>query len=611
MKVINFILDYWPLIGSLLYEICVRLWPTEKNRSLIDNIWKIFNQIIPNVRKRDGKETIVVTENGAPTLKNYVKASLDRHVLKSIILLLFISNVATAQIWQNFKGIRLVNQLDSTQVLAVDGSIYYNEQSKKFRCMENGVWKDCIPASSGGGSYTASEGVTLSGTNLTWGGSITTPRNITSNNGSNITFGGGSYATNIGTFTTNTRGGRLFTAVNSGGNYTTTETVTSNSYDLKVSADDGSATVKIQAGNNIDGGELILSNGDYYSDNAVNYIYLDGNAGGTYVGAHNLASSVGSSLAMNSSSSSWSANSGANYTRIDINSSNGTLTSVNGVNVSTIRNDALSGVEIETSNINVDYLAGSGTRMVTVSATGDISAQAIPGGGGITNNASINEIPKTIDGSGNLSSTEVFSSTNGTITLGSNANANTRRIIVDGNGTTALSLDNTTGGVIALNVGTTELGSGTMSGPRSINVQSSDANASLALRSKGTAGIHLMTYSAPGAIELKNTANTNGFRFFPHSTDPIFESIKSTTHTMVIRAGAVVAGQTTGSSLLLQATDGDTSITSDGGNITIQPGSGSMGGSDGYIIMPVLPTSCAGAPSGALWNDNNVLSICP
>jgi hypothetical protein len=65
----------------------------------------------------------------------------------------FVVQTCHAQIWQNFKGVRLVNQLDSTQVLSVDGSIYYNEQSNKFRAMQDGQWHDLISGGGSGGAF--------------------------------------------------------------------------------------------------------------------------------------------------------------------------------------------------------------------------------------------------------------------------------------------------------------------------------------------------------------------------------------------------------------------------------------------------------------------------
>jgi hypothetical protein len=44
------------------------------------------------------------------------------------------------------------------------------------------------------------------------------------------------------------------------------------------------------------------------------------------------------------------------------------------------------------------------------------------------------------------------------------------------------------------------------------------------------------------------------------------------------------------------------------GNINIEP---RIGGGTGFIIITGLPTTCVGAPTGAIANISGVLNICP
>lgn len=55
----------------------------------------------------------------------------------------------------NATVVRHVNMLDSTKVLPINGSIYYNEQSHKFRAYQNNQWFDLINLGAGGGGISA------------------------------------------------------------------------------------------------------------------------------------------------------------------------------------------------------------------------------------------------------------------------------------------------------------------------------------------------------------------------------------------------------------------------------------------------------------------------
>lgn len=144
-KILDFLTENWVWIAPALYEILVRVWPTKFNVSLLDNLWKIVNLIITNRRIKQPLDYMVEPN------KNSVNVPTNKHILFSIVyVLMLLPAFSYAQIWQNFKGVRLVNVLDSTTVLPIQGSIYYNEQSDKFRVYQNGAWRDMIGSTSGG-----------------------------------------------------------------------------------------------------------------------------------------------------------------------------------------------------------------------------------------------------------------------------------------------------------------------------------------------------------------------------------------------------------------------------------------------------------------------------
>lgn len=134
----DFIFEHWELISVLLYELIARIWPTRWNVSLLDNIWKLVNLLVKNRRIIDGNERYGINSDGT---KNIVSVYKDRHILKVIILFMLFSVTAEAQIWQNFKGVRLVNESDTTEQLSVEGSIYYDETDNVFYGRNNIGWK--------------------------------------------------------------------------------------------------------------------------------------------------------------------------------------------------------------------------------------------------------------------------------------------------------------------------------------------------------------------------------------------------------------------------------------------------------------------------------------
>ncbi len=49
--VINFLSENWGWLAPLLYEVAVRLFPTEKSLSLINFLKGVTDKVIPNLKK--------------------------------------------------------------------------------------------------------------------------------------------------------------------------------------------------------------------------------------------------------------------------------------------------------------------------------------------------------------------------------------------------------------------------------------------------------------------------------------------------------------------------------------------------------------------------------
>jgi hypothetical protein len=163
-KMISFAFENWEIISAVILWVGVRIIPTKKNYDLLAIIVDfIGNKIVPNKR-------IV-------TLHDELSEKKEGGVLgKGLHLLLFLSLgylPLNAQLNGNFKTLRLVNVSDSTTVVPVNATIYYNEQTGKLRAFENGVWKDLISTGGGGGGgvTTASNGLSISGSDVRLGGS--------------------------------------------------------------------------------------------------------------------------------------------------------------------------------------------------------------------------------------------------------------------------------------------------------------------------------------------------------------------------------------------------------------------------------------------------------
>lgn len=134
------------LLGSV-YEVFVRIRPTNKNWSLIDAVFKLVSYMIPN----SSKITTVKKDQGLTDIS-------DKHitVVKMIALFLLISSSSFGQLNSTFKAARSYNadsltvktEVQGLQLMydSLVGSLYYNSQHNpgKWRIFYNSAWHDLI-----------------------------------------------------------------------------------------------------------------------------------------------------------------------------------------------------------------------------------------------------------------------------------------------------------------------------------------------------------------------------------------------------------------------------------------------------------------------------------
>lgn len=161
-NILNFIIDHWPQLAPLIYELIARLVPTKWNLSLIDNAWKLLNFIVPNIRKKQRTDILgVISKEGNKNTVNVPQKKHILYVLAIFALIGFSSQDINAQKWENFRGIRLVNVPDTLDptVLAVEGSIMYAEDDTVFYGRFPSGWYPFGIGGGGGGLTTADNGL--------------------------------------------------------------------------------------------------------------------------------------------------------------------------------------------------------------------------------------------------------------------------------------------------------------------------------------------------------------------------------------------------------------------------------------------------------------------
>jgi hypothetical protein len=160
---LNFLIEFWPYISVAILEIVLRLWPTTKNVSIIENVLKIIFEVLKVIPNR------------------------QKNTLKSLLILFFVSLslFTSAQTNGSFRNIRFYNSTPNDTITnAVNGQLYFNSLTQNLRLRKNNAW---ISLGAGGGSLTgASNGVSLSGSNVIMGGALT--QNTTVSGALNLDF---------------------------------------------------------------------------------------------------------------------------------------------------------------------------------------------------------------------------------------------------------------------------------------------------------------------------------------------------------------------------------------------------------------------------------------
>lgn len=642
-KAIQFINDYWPLITAVLglAEIILRMIPTTKNWSVVDKIYKVLYLIVPNKRKppvdADGNYEDDFVRNVQGKTVNKIEVPIFRHIIKavSIIVLASFCQCASGQIWQNFKGVRLVNVVgDTTDVLQVNGSIFYCEDCSppRFYVYEDNQWKLITGGGSGGGNLSGTLTAPFipyaTGTN-TLGNSPTKFSNNTL--WSKFNIGSDSVYFDIGAHgASENRGVDIGIYYNGTSELSAQTQIGEQNIDMVVNDinDDQSSSISIIPG----------------SVSLFNYSPVIG------VGSSSLYLQGGQMTVSfeypNSSGISGNEDYSANY---------GDLSFIQKGWTEDTFMDKTTGVNtyiLPGTNVTFD---GTGTPAdpYIVNATGG-------GGGGITNGALVREFPVTIDGSGNLDNGGLFrGALLGDIVLGNKA-TNTeffKRITATG----------TQSAVSLLLSGKGAAGSVVTYG-NTFEVRDSVASGKLITIS---ASNNLMAFDGDADAEIEHASNSGTTPEFRITGSDASGGVDTDGGPVTIRAGNSTSTGTSGSLTLQSGDDSGSGLV---GNVTIKTGDPN-GGSAGELLMTAgdgtylprvylynnlveitastsgtqeatiyldstgdgrisletdangtinignalgnnfiifnIPTSCSGAPTGALWNNSGVLSICP
>lgn len=151
MKTITQILDFlqvhWLYIVPVV-EALLRIIPTKKNISLIDNAWKLLNFIITNRRKPDGSELITSEQN--EKVKNFVQARITKHVLKAILILCSFSSFGQNPIYTQSRAYLGYNASDTAAIQSTRtslqtltgnaGGLYFDKTRNKWRIWDGTQW---------------------------------------------------------------------------------------------------------------------------------------------------------------------------------------------------------------------------------------------------------------------------------------------------------------------------------------------------------------------------------------------------------------------------------------------------------------------------------------
>ena len=460
----------------------------------------------------------------------------------------------SAQTNGNFKSVRFQNAGSNEAAIplpsANNGAIYYNQGTNTFRAYQNGAWTDLI-GGGGGGLVTASNGLNVvGGTDVQLGGTLTSSTII-----------------NTGAL------GLAFTSSQQTVSFTPTALTLGDIAVANISSDQG---LNIQTGSF---GNLGIS-----SDNSVN---ITANSNSNISTSANIANSgnisfqTGTSASGNSGNINLTTGAAASGTRGNI--------ILNANNTQTTTGDILSSQSTSNwtlSDLNAAFvIEPSGFDINLTSSFGDFNM-----------NADAFNLTGTTLTTG-LGTTGAIQITTGSQTAGGNSGL---AQITTGDVTTGLPGD------IILQPGQNN------SGARG-NIQL-NATSTVMLLQNGQSLFFVSQQPNRARISCNENLEVYGDASF-FSSAP---SASLATGGTSLSSGNVSGGS--GESGDVQISSGN-SVGGATGNVTITTGIG--GGQDGsivlagrqsdgvYIIMQNLPTSAAGLPSGAIWNNAGVLNIAP
>lgn len=180
-KIIDFILENWEadlMLSTLLYEIAVRIWPTEKSRSIITLVFRAINYIVPD------RSTVTTEVKKKTVAGRIIEKIIKKHL---IVLLVCLSTISFAQNNGGFKALASYNTDSATVRTYINnlqlqygnvGGLYYNRQSSKWRAYEDSTWIDLIQSGGTTFALTNGSGTTANGTAVDLGGLLTQNANV-------------------------------------------------------------------------------------------------------------------------------------------------------------------------------------------------------------------------------------------------------------------------------------------------------------------------------------------------------------------------------------------------------------------------------------------------
>jgi len=567
---LKFITDNWDILSgvlALLYELCVRIFPTEKNRSIIDFVFKVITLIFPN------KSTKTTYVNKQGDLVEETK----NHIVKIIVLLMvcalpaFSQNNATVKSLRSYHADSLTVKTEALGLwLLYDtgkvGVLYYEPIQKKWRVLQDTTWYDLL--NTGGGGTTVNFGTTKQVPYM----------NGTNNNflyTSNFTFDGTNRNLLVGT--SNTASGSTDQIIVGGSNTITgggwgviageQNTVTGGGGDialfgLRNTTSKGSTLTygtdcSTQAAGSFAGGYNALVNS---TTNVPGFSFGLGAAGTNKVlstgGAFNMSTNTTLGAGLGALAPGGGILGGTNN-YIPSGAVNSII--LGGRNMSMLAADTS---YVYVPNLRVRSGIGTGTRMLTVDATGHVSNQAIPSGTTYTGNNGLTLTSTNFQLGGDLVQNTNITGATGTygIQLGTSSN----KLFFFGN---RVFQNNGDGSIV-------------------------NNGSDVSINSVGATGT-----AVSSSITAQNTSSGNASAL-----------VTADSNSGIAKVQIEASGNTGASTVLIDAFPLSGSST---GTITIDPNINALGAATSCIILKHVPTSSAGLPSGAIWSNAGVLTIVP